>query len=281
MTLIIILISLALSRFLPAVVNNQGYDWFQRLTEWLEKHLAAYRIWDSPMGVIIVLAIPLLLVLCIESYLCDVFSPLSFFFSLFILLVTLNYDGFSDDMEDLDDVYQSQDREQIQSELNELNLQEGRISSVLDYIVQRAHTDVFAVLFWFILLGPFGALMFRLAEQLDLSRKEIHGKFSSNAQQLYNILTWPTTRLLVLSFAMMGNLNEVMSAWQQHGVNDKSNESLLSQGAMASIQFDDEDTVNELLKQHNWILALREIIDRSLMLWMVLLALITIGGWIS
>ncbi|WP_370981316.1 histidine kinase [Agaribacterium sp. ZY112] len=80
---------------------------------------------------------------------------------------------------------------------------------VLDQAGYRGFERMFAVLFWFFVLGPVGALMYRLVF--------IQGEQNPNeklAARWLWLLEWPAVRLLGLTFALTGNFSGCMEHWR-------------------------------------------------------------------
>src|SRR5690606_10412243 len=78
----------------------------------------------------------------------------------------------------------------------------------------RAHEDLFGVLFWFVVLGMTGALLFCLARHLRARFAGIHGGHARAIERLYLVLSWPSARLLALGMALAGSLVGAMNAWR-------------------------------------------------------------------
>lgn len=73
---------------------------------------------------------------------------------------------------------------------------------VFDEAGYRGFERMFAVLFWFFLLGPVGAFMYRL-----VFLQATQNKSDSLAARWLWLIEWPAVRLLGLSFALTGNFS--------------------------------------------------------------------------
>ena len=80
---------------------------------------------------------------------------------------------------------------------------------VFDEAGYRGFERMFAVLFWFFVLGPIGALMYRLVILLALKNRE-----DGFTRRWLWILEWPAVRLLGLSFALTGNFSHCIERWR-------------------------------------------------------------------
>jgi len=77
-----------------------------------------------------------------------------------------------------------------------------------------SHRNVFAVLFWFVLLpGPSGAILYRLAVFLD-RRWGGKGEFGRCARNVLLALEWPAVRLTAAAFAVVGDFEDAIYCWR-------------------------------------------------------------------
>ena len=74
--------------------------------------------------------------------------------------------------------------------------------------------NVFAVLFWFIVLpGPSGAILYRLASFLD-RRWGGKGEFGRFAARVRFLMEWPAARLTAAAFAVVGDFEDAIYCWR-------------------------------------------------------------------
>ena len=77
-----------------------------------------------------------------------------------------------------------------------------------------AHRHVFGVLLWYLILpGPSGAILYRLAAYLARagSRSAPSARF---AQKAFHVLEWPAVRLTAASFALVGDFENAVYCWR-------------------------------------------------------------------
>jgi len=90
---------------------------------------------------------------------------------------------------------------------------EQRPQAVMEGIFVGANRRLFALYFWFVLLGALGSLLVRgLAELRVVSTSRSLG-FSHAAEQLYALMLWLPTRLFALGFALAGSLTHTFDRW--------------------------------------------------------------------
>lgn len=97
---------------------------------------------------------------------------------------------------------------------NEQELAKAGVESLLE----NGNDAVFGTLFWFLVAGGPGALLFRLANTLDAMwgyRTERFLHFGWAAARIDDVLNWIPARLTALSYAWLGQRQLAMRCWQQ------------------------------------------------------------------
>lgn len=74
----------------------------------------------------------------------------------------------------------------------------------------RGFEALFAVLFWFVLLGPLGALVYRLSYMYRTAEEA-----DDSASYWLWLIEWPAVRVFGLSLAVTGNFASCFRAWQR------------------------------------------------------------------
>jgi AmpE protein len=148
----------------------------------------------------------------------------------------------------------------------------------------------FGVLFWFFLLGPAGALLYRLAQALGREESAHTVADDATARRFANVLDWLPAQLLVFTLALVGHWDAVFGAWRrwrrQAGVDDwyLRGPGFLGAAACADIAVEieagdgyAEERADPLLE----LTRMRSAFLRALLAWLSLVALLVLGGWIT
>lgn len=148
---------------------------------------------------------------------------------------------------------------------------------------------IFAVLFWFLLLGATGALLYRLSSLYlqAVSADEDRADERHLAAKWLWLLEWPAVRLLGLSWALVGNFVGCFSLWREHlfCVRQSSAQMLLFsvQGALGLAaeeqqeQSEDSTVVcTQVGCSAHQVEALQSLLSRSLLLWICVVAAVTL-----
>jgi len=149
----------------------------------------------------------------------------------------------------------------------------------------------FAVLLWFFLFGPFGALLYRLAQ--TLARDEslaLDASSRTAARYLANALDWLPAQLLTFTLAVVGHWEAVIGAWRRWHSQAAATSwysvgpGFLGAAAQADIISDIEagdGYFEERSEPLTELLRLRGALLRALLAWLSVVALVVIGGWLS
>lgn len=160
-----------------------------------------------------------------------------------------------------------------------------------------SHRQFFGVVFWFVLLGPAGAVLYRLAQILSqkwgaLDHHE-YGRFGLFPDTAFGVLDWAPLRLTAASFAVVGNFEDAVRCWQEqarHWTN-KAHGIILTAGAGAlGVRLGQAIEVDGQIKYRpdiglgeevdaDYIESAVSLIWRAIALWLGLLLLLTIVKW--
>jgi adenosylcobinamide-phosphate synthase len=187
-------------------------------------------------------------------------------------------------------------------------------SEVVRLAVERSlittHRNVFGVFFWFLMLGPAGAVMYRVGEYLarawnepEHMRSEAFGQFAAKA---FYWIDWVPVRLTAIAFAVVGNFEDAVYAWRNfaHRWTDEARGIILAAGGGAmgvrlgtpnenaskplpadAATVDLTDAEPEVLPgEEPSARALQSTVGlvwRALLLWMVLLLLLSSAVWLG
>ncbi|HEY8682249.1 MAG TPA: beta-lactamase induction protein, partial [Rhodanobacter sp.] len=210
--LLVALIALGLLHVLPRLARWRGDSLFRR---WVAQ------LADTSGGGRVLLALLLPLALC--ALLCwlpgrvPLGELLGLLFSLVVLLYCFGPREFEADLEAILDAPDAARREAAAQALADdgatIAWDAPELGVAIAYAALRRR---FAVLLWFFLLGPVGALLYRLAQTLgrDDSLRLDPGSRRA-ARYLANALDWLPAQLLVFTLAVVGHWEAVIGAWRR------------------------------------------------------------------
>lgn len=97
---------------------------------------------------------------------------------------------------------------------------EGVARSAVESVLENGNDALFGALFWFLLLGAPGVVMYRLANTLDAMwgyRTERYLQFGWAAAKFDDLLNWPSARLTALAYALSGDTARAWRCWRSQG----------------------------------------------------------------
>lgn len=190
------------------------------------------------------------------------------------------------------------------------------VRHVLEYSVIAAHRHVFGVLAWFSVLaalglGPTGAVFYRLAEfasrywspDAPMSSHPASASLQSAAARAWTAVDWLPARLTALCFAVVGSFEEAIEGWRFHAQrfpNDNDGVILAAtagainvrlggealkaradlqgtQGFTAGATMGDSDSTPGREPEAGHLRSVVGLVWRSVVVWMLLLALLTLA----
>ena len=98
----------------------------------------------------------------------------------------------------------------------------NQIASVcIETTFKRAHQGMFAPILWFALLGPAGALLYRLAHilKMEWSQTGHQNEFYQFSQRAFYYLDWLPARVTAGCFAVVGDFEDAAYCWRTQANN--------------------------------------------------------------
>ncbi len=285
MNLISILIALAVETFYRPVQELRRFNWFYRYSDTLYQRLDGQSWRDGPLGVILVVGLIVFGVWLFDAMLGGVAAVFSFLFGLVVLIYTLGPRDLAEEVKDFSDAIERGDYEAgeiIATRIVDYDVSGSPIEAtrhVMEGILVQANVRLFGILLWFMLLGPIGAILFRLSCELKNHTADNETGYASAARDLYQIMSWLPARLVVVGFALAGSFVDTVSLWKSFTEIWKTDsETLLIESGIGAISHEphDEEGTPDLEGVHQ----IMSLVKRTLLVWLAALALLTLTGWV-
>ncbi|QKT04513.1 regulatory signaling modulator protein AmpE [Ectothiorhodospiraceae bacterium 2226] len=278
MYLVAIVISLVVEWLFVSLESLRRTDWLRIWHDRLRAHVPE-RWWNTPLGPLVVAIPPLALIAIVFGLLSAVWGLLGFLFAVAVLLYSLGPRNLHADVERYLSAREAADDNESRwyaSQMVSAPLPETM--PALDVAVERAvfvqaHERLFGVIFWFLVLGPVGALLYRIAAVLRAQDTATPGNpgFTESVRHLHAILAWVPARLCLIGYALAGNFVDAMARLREvnHTWADGS-ERVLTEGGRAALRADapaDQTAVAEAF----------DLVKRTLFVWLVVIALLVLA----
>ncbi len=293
MILFEILIGLALDRVWGGITAWRSFGWFRRFAGWIEARLGG-----GVAGVLLMI-LPVVFGVAVAHYLLgEVLGVLAFVFAVAVLLLCLGPGDLDGEVREFVHAYRAGDREAARRYAVDLMGagapadSKQRVHAVIEAILVQACERIFGVLFWFIVLGPMGAVLYRLSfllKNLMASQQpQETGGYADASSALCGILGWLPARLTALSYAMVGSFADAMYKWREDGRGKRTDwangcRDVLVASGLGALRMDGDDLrvrTDEHLADTLQVKAAMALVWRAVMLWLAVIAFVTVAGWV-
>jgi AmpE protein len=296
MTLVAVVVAVLLGQLAPrAVAAWRRHDLFARWQLWLDRHLHEQPLWTGTAGAGVAIVPWLALVALLQWWL---HAPLLGFLGLLFGVAVLVWAWGPRDLDaDVRAVLDAPDAVSQRVAISQLWPEAGTARddgpALVEAVFRSALTRWFSVLFWFLVLGPAGAVLYRLValSAAGVTAARLPPAHRAGAQRLLLLMDWPVVQLMTLSMALMSNFDAVFNAWRgAGGAQLRLDTGFLDAAARASVNAELADQAQDYIAdglpppQLQDLPELRDamsLVWRILLLWLALLALFVIAGWVS
>jgi membrane protein required for beta-lactamase induction len=301
MSLIALALGLILEHLATAVLHLRELRWFDRYYDAALRFISQWPRWAIYPGLILTLAVPTLPVYLVSLSLQGPAIVWDLAYLSFAVLIVFFCLGPRDLGSEVDEFCAARDggddeaAERVLFEMSEAERPRGNdIDIVEDAIFVQSINRIFGVIFWFVVLGPVGAWIFRVSDLLRrrVVFRHLRGENESEAvlvaiEAIYGLLKWIPARLAMLGFALAGSFDDAMNVWRGElaadGVPiDVRNDMLVASvgkaamtGYLRSEEGNEDEPENSSAAARNSM----RIVHRTVFLWVIVIAVLTIFGW--
>ena len=154
---------------------------------------------------------------------------------------------------------------------------------VVKTLIIGSNEKVFAILFWFMVLGPVGAFAYRCCLILrDYNNHDCVTGHHCNTliDKLVFIIDWVPSRLTAISFAMAGSFVESFEAWLHiPHASINSNHNVLLAAGLGALKMDVSVEKQEYGVEE--VKDARDLITRTTVVWLAAIAILTLTNLVS
>jgi AmpE protein len=310
-TLIATIVALVLGHLAPSLaVAVRQFGWYANLVGWLNGRFGEGSFWRGRWGVVLALLPPVLVIgffqLALDGRLL---GTAQLVFGIAVLFFVWGPRDLDRDVDAILDAPDAASRRERMAQLTNSADASGGRSGLVEAVFRNALKRWFGVLFWFLVLGPVGAVVYRLSALAAVG--DIASRVPANTRQgartWLAILEWPVAQLMTLALALVGNFDSVLGAWRSAGgASFGADNRFLGAAARASVRREmvdegtdyavgdggiDDDSFSESgsgtaspglgLSDLPELRDAMSLVWRSLLAWLAVLALFVIAGFVS
>jgi membrane protein required for beta-lactamase induction len=298
MSLIALLLAHLIEYGLTTLLHLREPRWLDRYCDWAGQRLAGIRGWLVMVAAALLLLLPAVPVgyayVLLGSHLLGL-PQLAF--AVLVLLLSFGPRDLRVEVQDYLDAIDRGDRDEAARRATELLEADaagrgaGLREAVEDAIFVQANNRIFGVVFWFVVLGPAGAWLFRVS---DMMRRRAafeavrhgagveRGSFGWALASIHGLLAWIPARLAAGTYALAGSFEDAFGNWRATvdsvgtGILDRS-EDLLARVGKGSLQSGLASVAPGELDKAAAAGAWR-IVSRAVWIWLAVVAILVLVG---
>jgi AmpE protein len=286
-------IALVVGHTVPELARARDFSWFAHWRRAAAGAFGASGWWRGGVGAVIVLGVPTLALLAVQWLLAGRIFGLAL---LALSTVVLFYCWGPRDLDlDVDAVATAPDAEQRKAAISALSTPAADATlsgtTLIDAVFRAALARWFGVLLWFVLLGPAGALLYRLAQlatRRDPNSDDHDDPQRETFEQILGVLDWPAAQLMTLALAVAADFDAVLTAWRDfHAARGRwftRDPGFLIAAARASVEADMDGGDSYVEDARGPLAEMADamaLIWRILLVWGVVFALFVLAGKIG
>ncbi len=294
MNFLALMLGLAVERLLTHLFHLREFHWLDLLFDKVFSYAGGLGRRAATVVVVMLVALLVAPIVAVELALADrlVYIP-GFVFAVVVLLFCLGPRDLVEEVDDFRAAIARDDHTEIAALAKELLEQrpaeDDVVPDIETAVYAQANNRIFAVVFWFVLLGAAGAWLFRV---LDLIRRrairntgliklEEAPEYVQVIIRLHALLAWIPARLLMLGYTLAGSYDNAVQAWRSYRVAadtvfPRDSDTLLGAVGQGAASQREQGNISGRAR-----IAL-ELVTRTLwMIWCPALALLTLYDWIS
>lgn len=224
-TLIIVLLAVLLDHLIPDRQGIKPFVWYRDWAESIEERFNGGKRVHG-IGAVILATLPIVAgVILLHYILGEIGWILRVAFDVLVLYLCLDVHRLSRTASAVSVALESGDLDEADEQLRELigkgipEKSEANIARAsVEGVLKQGNSLIVSPVFWFILLGPVGAVLQRLSCILDTlwgHRYERFADFGWAAARFDDLMGWIPARITALSYALMGSFEDALHCWRK------------------------------------------------------------------
>jgi AmpE protein len=293
MTIFALLIAIVLYHLVKDLKRIRNTAWLNSLVEWSNNHLSMLPGWPGATSFAVLLALPLLLLLLLGWLATEQLGNLGYFiFEVIVLVYCLGPRSLEPDLTAVVNASSDEEKRDAAKYIcdEELSTDEAEAARQLTMgVFQQALRRGFAIIFWFAVLGVLGAMLYRLTYWLVEDTQHLSDRQRTLFWRLREVMEWPVAQLMTLALAIAADFDSVFSAWkkfhseQGHSLFEGDNGFLLASACQVvhSGHAAMDGFADQLDGPAACVRLASDMVWRVLGVWLTVLALLLLVGWIA
>ena len=299
MKLLALLIGLIIERLATQLFHLRRLRWLDRAIDAGFRQGERFATWPAVIPVVFLAIILVLPVFLVRFGLGDTlwFGFPYLVLAIIVLFFSLGPKDIGEDVSEYCRAIEMDDAERIEETAKALIESSvpadavERIRKVEESVCIQANNRLFAVVFWFVLLGPVGAWAYRVTD-LIRRRAVFNGMRNDEsagndvlaaAEMVHGWLAWIPARLTAIGYAMSGSFDGALNAWRQAHAGERPaqhhhSEQLLARVGVGALALQDIEGESISERGIRGAKAATGLVIRLFIIWAVAIGLMTLYG---
>jgi AmpE protein len=300
MNLIALLIGLVIERLATQLFHWRRMRWMDRIIDFGFRQAERVATWPAVIPVVL---LGIVLVLPVAGVIWFLGDTLAGFTYLLLAIVVLFFSLGPSDVGEEVDAYcralDADDEEQVHNAAKAIVEDElpddprERATRVEAAVCVQANNRLFAVIFWFVVLGPLAAWAYRATDLIrrravftvarDASHEGSIARMREAAETVHGWLAWIPARLTAVGYAAAGHMDDAIAALRAPTEDrdlstSERSEHLLARVGIAALALQDrtDETPNE--RAIRGAEAANHLVFKLLLIWAVVISAMTLYG---
>jgi AmpE protein len=301
MNLIALLIGLVIERLATQLFHWRRMRWLDRIIDFGFRQADRLSTWPAIIPVVLLAVVLVLPVFAVIWFLGGTLAGFTYLLlAVVVLFFSLGPRDVGEEVGEYCRALEGDEPEQVHNAAKAIVEGEvpedarERTSCVEAAVCVQANNRLFAVVFWFMLLGPLAAWAYRVT---DLIRRRAvfnatrHEQADSNsagirdaAEMLHGWLAWIPARLTAVGYAAAGHMDDALAALRaptedREATTSERSENLLARVGIAALALQDRPDETATERAIRGAEAANHLVFKLLLIWAVIIAAMTLYGF--
>jgi AmpE protein len=301
MNLIALLIGLVVERLASQLFHWRRMRWLDRIIDFGFEQANRLANWPAIIPMILLAAVLVLPVFAVIWFLGGTLAGFTYLLlAIVVLFFSLGPRDIGEEVGEYCKALEADDEEQVHhaaKAIVEDDLPAGlseRTSCVEAAVCVQANNRLFAVVFWFVVLGPLAAWAYRVTDLIrrravfNAARNEetddSPARIRDAAEMLHGWLAWIPARLTAVGYAAAGHMDEAIAALRaptedRDATTSERSENLLARVGVAALALQDRADETATERAIRGAEAANHLVFKLLLIWAVIISAMTLYGF--
>ncbi|RZV37333.1 MAG: regulatory signaling modulator protein AmpE [Chromatiales bacterium] len=301
MNLIALLIGLVIERLATQLFHWRRMRWLDRIIDFGFRQAGRLATWPALIPVILLAVVLVLPVFAVIWFLGGTLAGFSYLLlAVVVLFFSLGPRDIGEEVVAYCKALEADDEEQVHSAAKAIVEDDvpddvsERTTCVEAAVCVQANNRLFAVVFWFVVLGPLAAWAYRVT---DLIRRRAvfnaarddeaagnSARVRDAAEMLHGWLAWIPARLTAVGYAAAGHMDDALAALRaptedKDATTSERSENLLARVGIAALALQSRPDETPAERAIRGAQAANHLVFKLLLIWAVIIAAMTLYGF--